>query len=817
MQSNTPPSSPPTSPPSSSRWKRARPVPARYGSTKSTNRSPIQLSLHSIPQATHAHETALKGSLGQIRHVLIPQRILSSDEADNEISDGERLQHMQLEDSLRLLRFTPTPRLEEQYTASTATNSSIVPRIDGPSHSTSHGSINDIDGVRKGEVYKEEQGHGSGQGIEQQKSMKANSISQDADTSGQFSGSEFVPSQEGESSAIEPLEDEIESEEEEPEEEPEEHIDLDYQIPEEILRTAMLAPPNTRASFWNAKMYRGPDGQSPATHYCRTKEVAERVAQYFLKEKVLGFDIEWKPYGNMNSIKQNASLIQLACEDRIALFHIALFPGATPKELMPPTLKKILESPDIYKVGVSVKGDFTRLRKYLGIEAQGVFELSRLHNLVEWHARDPKKVTNRLAALALQVLQHLQLPLYKGAQLDDDPTDTANVRASDWSKPLDPQQIQYAASDTYAGFRLYHILEWKRKQLRPTPPTRGICDYDAKPVPKSPKARKKSTTKSKDVSKSAPEQSASEADSEPESEQQQELLEEEEGDEEQTYETAPEDSIDSHELEDSMSTSVNNIEQVMRSHSNQASDATHRHKCVGRVNLSWLKGPDPCYPILPQEPDDYDTPAASSHYLVESVNNIDGIQNTAHSSHSRLDELEMDDDDEFADPELESALQVLDLDVDGKLTDHSEAIVTVRRSQGNGHAESGPNHTDPSPKLQGTYTPEFCSATLWAQNYLQSTIPSPNSIATSRIRATIPHLRSYHLWYHQSLSLEEIAGHLRDPPLLQSTVAGYVLQAVTLERLDYDNHKMRDMMMGLPAGLRQGRWKGMAEKVGAFK
>jgi hypothetical protein len=773
---------------------------------------------------------------------------------------------MPLEDSLRLLRFTPSPRMEVQHTMPTATDRAAVAQHVLHDNGPSHGIIDDIGEVGKEQLNKADQEHGSAQqDAEQQESAKSNPMSQDTEMSDQSSDSEYVPSQESESSTTEQLEREKESAsedtegKEEEEEEPEEHIDLDYQIPEETLRAAMLAPPNTRASFWSAKMYRGPEGQPPATHYCRTMEVAERVAQYFLKEKVLGFDIEWKPYGHPNSIKQNASLIQLACEDRIALFHIALFQGSTPKDLMPPTLKAILESPEIYKVGVAVKGDFSRLRKFLGIEAQGVFELSRLHNLVEWHATDSKKVTNKLIALAAQVLQHLQLPLYKGAQLADDPADTANVRSSDWSKPLDLQQVHYAAADTYAGFRLYHILEWKRKQLRPTPPTRGICDYDATPAPRSPKASKKRTAKSKVDSKVAAEQSASEVESEQNLEQQQEVMEEEEeDDEEQTYETAPEDSTDSLKLEGPISPSLHDVEQGTTSHDSTADEHARARKRVGRVNLSWLRGPDPGYPILPQEPDEHDTSAAPSDPLANPANCVNHEQNVAHSSQTRLPNLEMVEDDEFADPELENALQVLDLDADGKLTDHTDASVTMDVFKSNPHTEFALGHTDPDPRafLRGrdqdkesyakkheptiveagqlatssspplhtpavtaddTHTPEYHLATAWAQNYFQSTIPSPKSTATSRVRATIPHLRSYHLWYHQSLSLDEIAGHLRDPPLTHSTVAGYVLQAVTLERLDYDKNKMRDMMMSLPTGLRQGRWKGMAEKVGASK
>jgi hypothetical protein len=80
----------------------------------------------------------------------------------------------------------------------------------------------------------------------------------------------------------------------------------------------------------------------------------------------------------------------------------------------------------------------------------------------------------------------------------------------------------------------------------------------------------------------------------------------------------------------------------------------------------------------------------------------------------------------------------------------------------------------------------------------------------------MPHLRAYHLWYHQKLSIDEIARLLRDPPLSHSTVTNYVLQAIALERLAYDKESLRRVLLAIPSGMRKGRWKALAEKVGAL-
>ncbi|KAK5001942.1 hypothetical protein LTR28_012039, partial [Elasticomyces elasticus] len=76
-----------------------------------------------------------------------------------------------------------------------------------------------------------------------------------------------------------------------------------------------------------------------------------------------------------------------------------------------------------------------------------------------YSASEPHKVNRVLVALDKQVEDTLVLPMSKGP-----------VRTSDWSTALRWEQIQYSASDAYAGLRLYDRLEEKRKELDPTPP-----------------------------------------------------------------------------------------------------------------------------------------------------------------------------------------------------------------------------------------------------------------------------------------------------------------------------------------------------------
>ena len=253
---------------------------------------------------------------------------------------------------------------------------------------------------------------------------------------------------------------------------------LGYHMPSAVKQKVLEKCSSSREAYWQYTLYRGPNEELVTLHYCKSKETSERIAKLFLGQEILGFDIEWKANAvAKDGAKKNVALIQLASEERIALFHIARYPKyKTVDDLVAPTLKTIMESNKILKANVAVKGDCTRLRKYLDINSRGLFELSHLYKLVKYSLEDATKVDRRLVSLALQVEEILGLSLWKG-----------DVRSSDWTRDLDYQQSQCkqikiffrshvtnttldAASDSYAAFQLFHQLESKRKALNPTPP-----------------------------------------------------------------------------------------------------------------------------------------------------------------------------------------------------------------------------------------------------------------------------------------------------------------------------------------------------------
>ncbi|KAI7152484.1 ribonuclease H-like protein [Hortaea werneckii] len=237
-----------------------------------------------------------------------------------------------------------------------------------------------------------------------------------------------------------------------------------YQIPFADYRNAVMASRNSNAAFWSHKLYKNHEGRLPTIHFCTSFKQAEEQAQKFLNEPVLGFDIEWEPY-KKTSIKDHVSLIQIAAEDKIAIFHLARFPGESTDQLIPPSLRSVLESADTIKAGVNVAGDAKRIQNHLGIEMKGLFELSHLYKIVHFSATKPHLVNKKMINLAAQVQKVLLLPLKKD-----------EVRTSAWTKPLSMQQVEYSASDAYAGFRLFHALEAKRRKMDPVPPRPALYE-----------------------------------------------------------------------------------------------------------------------------------------------------------------------------------------------------------------------------------------------------------------------------------------------------------------------------------------------------
>ena len=212
---------------------------------------------------------------------------------------------------------------------------------------------------------------------------------------------------------------------------------LDFKIPLKLHQAALAK--DSADPWWSHTLYRsmGDDGveKTVQVHYCKTRTVMEEVIQkHFCGEKVLGFDMEWDGWAAAaeDSVRKMVSLVQFASPGHIGLFHLAVFKEDDDK-LTGPLFRSIMQDLDIAKVGVNILADCTRLATHIGVQTQGVIELSHMHNVVK-HGADgvAKPLQRRAVKLEVQAKEHLLLPLYKDSK----------VRQSRWTNPLTPRQVK---------------------------------------------------------------------------------------------------------------------------------------------------------------------------------------------------------------------------------------------------------------------------------------------------------------------------------------------------------------------------------------
>lgn len=185
-------------------------------------------------------------------------------------------------------------------------------------------------------------------------------------------------------------------------------------------------------------------------------------------ERAVGFDCEWV-FSRVANLDRPVSLVQVATAKDCFLFRLT-----TEDEggALPPALRALLEDEEVFKAGVGVRGDFTRLAKDYGTRPRGAAELRALAR-----KRLPPGLRARSWTLCA-LLEHLVgRTLCKG---DGGP------RESNWeSVVLSGAQVRYAAADAWAGLLAYRRLlalpspddaaaAWNARVLRGAAPGPGF-------------------------------------------------------------------------------------------------------------------------------------------------------------------------------------------------------------------------------------------------------------------------------------------------------------------------------------------------------
>lgn len=102
--------------------------------------------------------------------------------------------------------------------------------------------------------------------------------------------------------------------------------------------------------------------------------------------------------------------------------------------------------------------------------------------------------------------------------------------------------------------------------------------------------------------------------------------------------------------------------------------------------------------------------------------------------------------------------------------------------------------------------PEVIFANEWVANW-RNTLP-----LGYKPTAAPACLRAYALWHEQVFTVPEAAALLRDPPLLNATVATYVLDALRAENLPFERHRLAALILHVPMAMRS-RYKRFIEKT----
>jgi ribonuclease D len=164
-------------------------------------------------------------------------------------------------------------------------------------------------------------------------------------------------------------------------------------------------------------------------HVVDTLKNSDKAVAYLSKFKYIGFDTETRPNfrkGNLNIV----ALIQLSTQDQCFLFRLNKI-GFTP------SLINLLSNPDVLKIGLSLRDDYTSMNRRLEFKPQGFIDLQKV------------VIKYDIADISLQKIYALlfQKKISKSQRL------------SNWeAEALSEAQKKYAALDAWACLKIYENL-----------------------------------------------------------------------------------------------------------------------------------------------------------------------------------------------------------------------------------------------------------------------------------------------------------------------------------------------------------------------
>ena len=102
----------------------------------------------------------------------------------------------------------------------------------------------------------------------------------------------------------------------------------------------------------------------------QTKAEADKAVEYLMKYDLVGFDTETRPSFKKGQYYK-VSLIQISTDDTCFLFRLNYIG-------FPESLKQFVSSPEVTKIGLSLRDDFGALRKRSSVEPVNFIDLQSI-------------------------------------------------------------------------------------------------------------------------------------------------------------------------------------------------------------------------------------------------------------------------------------------------------------------------------------------------------------------------------------------------------------------------------------------------------
>ncbi|KAJ4866783.1 Werner Syndrome-like exonuclease [Raphanus sativus] len=181
--------------------------------------------------------------------------------------------------------------------------------------------------------------------------------------------------------------------------------------------------------------------------YSKTASEVDRRAMQLLKvldtkrdhsgRAFIGFDIEWRPNFRKGVLPGKVAVVQICVDNSYCDVMQIIHSG------IPQSLQHLIEDSTLVKVGIGINGDSVKLFHDHGVSIKDVEDLSDLAN---------RKIGGGLKKWGLASLTETLVckELLKPNR----------IRLGNWEvRPLSKEQLQYAATDAYASWHLYHVLK----------------------------------------------------------------------------------------------------------------------------------------------------------------------------------------------------------------------------------------------------------------------------------------------------------------------------------------------------------------------